>query len=58
MYALCKLEDEHVSVQSSVLNGLETSHYHWGQFQTHAFHVVPSSMGLIVSFVTLHSQQY
>ena len=32
------------------------SHYHWGQFQTHAFHVVPS-MGPIVSVVNLHGQQ-
>ena len=31
----------------------EISHYHWGQFQTYASHVVPS-MGPIVSFMTLH----
>ena len=28
------------------------SHYHWGEFQTRAFHVVPS-MGLIVSVVNV-----
>ena len=32
----------------------ETSHYHWGEFQTHTFHVVPS-MGLTASVVNLHS---
>ena len=31
-------------------------HYHWGQFQTHAFHVVPF-MGPIVLVVTLHGWQ-
>ena len=31
--------------------------YHWGEFQTHAFRVVPS-MGPIVSVVNLHGQQY
>ena len=29
------------------------SHYHWGEFQSHAFHVAPS-MGPIVSVVNLH----
>ena len=29
------------------------THYHWGQFQTHAFHTVPY-MGPIVLVVTLH----
>ena len=32
-----------------------TFQYHWDQFQTHAFHVVPS-MGPIVSVMTLHDQ--
>ena len=30
------------------------SHYHWGEFQTHAFHVVPS-MGPIVSVINLQT---
>ena len=33
----------------------ETSHYHWSEFQIHAFHVVPS-IGPIVSVTTLHGQ--
>ena len=32
------------------------SHHHWGEFQTHAFHVVPS-MSPIVSVVNLHGWQ-
>ena len=32
------------------------SHYHWDQFQTHAFYVMPS-MGPIVSVVTLIGRQ-
>ena len=32
---------------------IETSHYHWGEFQTHVFHVVPF-MGLTASVVNLH----
>ena len=34
----------------------EMSHYHWGQFQTHALHIVPS-IGTTVSVVTLHGWQ-
>ena len=29
------------------------SHYHWGEFETNAFHVV-SSMGPVVSVMNLH----
>ena len=32
------------------------SHYHWGKFETHAFHVVPS-MGPVVSVTNLHGWQ-
>ena len=32
------------------------SPYHWGEFQTHAFHLVPS-MGPIFSVVNLQSWQ-
>ena len=40
-----------VSREPNILRGpKETSHYHWGEFQTYAFHVVPS-MGPIVSVV-------
>ena len=34
----------------------EMSHYHWGQFQTHAFHVA-HSIGPIVSVVSLYGWQ-
>ena len=31
------------------------SHYHWGEFQAHTFHVVPSMlMGPIVLVLNLH----
>ena len=33
-----------------------TFHYHWGQFQAHTFHVVPS-MGPIVSVINLQDQE-
>ena len=32
------------------------SHYHWAQFQTHAFHVGPF-MGSIVPDMNLHGRQ-
>ena len=32
------------------------SHYHWGEFQTHAFHVVPF-IGAIVSVMNLHGRK-
>ena len=32
------------------------SQHHWGEFQTHAFHVVPS-MSPIVSVMNLHGQK-
>ena len=46
------------AIGPNMLEGLiqETSHYHWGEFQTHLFHVVPS-MGPIVLVVNLYGWQ-
>ena len=53
---LIRYESKKRHISQTCLEGLRTSHYHWGGFQTNAFHVV-SCMGPIVSVMILHGQQ-